>query len=189
VEEVEEEEDEDEEKEEEDEEEENNEDFKAVSRTCDGALNRLFHEQKTGLWEKNANGNAKYHDISYPADMSSLYWNESNKSKNNTSLRGLWNNNIFKWKRPTEIEASPSLWGSKGIRPSAINQGVLGDCWFLSTMSALGEWPERVKAVFKNAEYTDKASKNGIFELNMYMYGEPLKVVVDDRLPMIGTTN
>jgi hypothetical protein len=68
-------------------------------------------------------------------------------------------------------------------------QGNLGDCWFLASMAALGEWPERVKAVFKNASYKDQASKNGIFELTMWMYGEPQKVVVDDYLPYEGTYN
>jgi hypothetical protein len=56
-------------------------------------------------------------------------------------------------------------------------QGMLAHCWF--PIVAIGEWPERIKSVFRSTEY----SKNGIFELNMYMYGIPHKVVVDDKLP------
>jgi len=44
--------------------------------------------------------------------------------------------------------ASPSLWGSKGVRPDGIRQGMLGDCWMLAAASALGEFPDRVKKIF-----------------------------------------
>jgi hypothetical protein len=36
--------------------------------------------------------------------------------------------------------------------------------------------------MFRNKDYTDQASKNGVFEVTMWMYGSPMKVVVDDRL-------
>jgi hypothetical protein len=117
--------------------------------------------------------------------MSQFFWKESNR---NTNLRSGWGKYVKKWMRPTEITSSPSLWGSKGVRPAAVNQGYLGDCWFLASMSAIGEWPDRIKAVFKNKDYSDAHSKKGIFQLNMYMYGEPLKVVIDDKLTMSGTS-
>ena len=69
------------------------------------------------------------------------------------------------WKRPTEIEKSPSLWGSKGIRPAAINQGGLGDCWLLASMAAIGEWPERVKKIFNGQE---NYPTNGQIVTNFY---------------------
>ena len=85
------------------------------------------------------------------------------------------------WKRPSEIdtETQPSLYGTKGIRPAAIDQGELGSCWFLSVCAALAEWPERVNKIFTNTEY----SKEGIFELNLFLMGKPVKVTIDDRLP------
>ena len=61
-------------------------------------------------------------------------------------------------------------------------QGQLGDCWFLGIAAAIGEWSDRTKLIFKNSDYSDKASKNGVFEVKMWMYGREVKVVVDDRI-------
>ena len=84
------------------------------------------------------------------------------------------------WARPSELSASPSLWGSKGVQPAGTNQGGLGDCWFLASASALAEHPDRIKNIFTNRKY-DSA---GIFQVTFYMAGEPVKITVDDRLPI-----
>jgi hypothetical protein len=61
------------------------------------------------------------------------------------------------------MDKKASLWGRKGVRPDGVVQGYLGDCWFLATMSALAEKGDRIKNMFTNKEYTDQASKNGVF--------------------------
>jgi hypothetical protein len=63
---------------------------------------------------------------------------------------------------------NPSLWGSRGIQPEAIVQGSVGDCWYLSTLSALAEEPSRIKALFENTEYP----KNGAFAINFWIAGK-----------------
>jgi hypothetical protein len=63
-----------------------------------------------------------------------------------------------------------------------VQRGTLGDCWFIGTLAAIAEWSDRTKLMFRNKSYTDQASKNGVFEVTMWMYGSPLKVVVDDKL-------
>jgi hypothetical protein len=63
-------------------------------------------------------------------------------------------------------------------------QGDNGDCWLLATLGAIAEWSDRAKLLFRNKNYTEQASKNGVFEVNMWMYGKPMIVVVDDRLLM-----
>jgi hypothetical protein len=40
-----------------------------------------------------------------------------------------------------------------------VQQGGLGDCWFLASAAALAEYPERIMKIFSNKEY----SKEGIF--------------------------
>jgi hypothetical protein len=84
--------------------------------------------------------------------------------------------------RPSEIEkkGAPSLWGSLGVKPNGINQGGLGDCWFLAAASAIAEKPSRLQKIFVNTDYPAE----GIFELNMFFSGRPTTVVVDDRLPV-----
>lgn len=108
---------------------------------------------------------SKFEDISFPADSSSIHWTRTYS---------------LKWKRPTEIEKSPSLWGSKGIRPAAINQGGLGDCWLLASMAAIGEWPDRIEKIFNGIK---TYPTNGQFVTKFWLYGKEQRVTIDDRIP------
>ena len=51
--------------------------------------------------------------------------------------------------------------------------------WFMAAAASLAEYPERIKKLFANNVYP----KEGIFEITFYMKGEPIKVVIDDRIP------
>ena len=84
---------------------------------------------------------------------------------------------ITQWKRITELsDGKPSLWGSKGISPDGVVQGYLGDCWFLAAAAALAEHPERISRLFTNTDI----SEAGIYQVTMFVRGEPIKFVVDD---------
>ena len=88
------------------------------------------------------------------------------------------------WYRPSEIvgkESKPSLWGSLGVLPNGINQGQLGDCWFLASAAAIAENPKRIKDMFYNEEY----SAEGVFSITFYMKGLPVQITIDDTLPII----
>jgi len=73
------------------------------------------------------------------------------------------------WKRPTEFETHPSLFGHTG-RPEVAtsHQGDLGDCWFLAAATALAEKPERIQKLFITKEYAE----NGTFQTQFYVGGE-----------------
>ncbi len=91
------------------------------------------------------------------------------------------------WKKASEI---PSLKNAshkmdifpEKVSPNDVVQGGLGDCWFLTTISALAEYPERIKKLFLNDKHETNAAniygikicKNGIWE----------NVIVDDWLPI-----
>jgi hypothetical protein len=62
------------------------------------------------------------------------------------------------------------------IDPNDIRQGSLGVCYFLSVLSALAEFPERVKKIFSQTE----ANKYGVYGVNFFFQGIPTEVVVDD---------
>ena len=49
----------------------------------------------------------------------------------------------------------------------------------MAAAASLAEYPERIKKLFANNVYP----KEGIFEITFYMKGEPIKVVIDDRIP------
>lgn len=78
--------------------------------------------------------------------------------------------------------AKNSLWGSDGITPMDIRQGVIGNCWFLAAASAIAEKPERMEKIFLNNSV--EMNKNGIYAVNLYALGVKHTVIVDDYLPL-----
>jgi hypothetical protein len=89
---------------------------------------------------------------------------------------------VSAYKRPSHVESSPSLWGSR-IQPHDIRQGSLGDCYMVAVASALAEYPNRVKKLFVQNAY----NKEGIFALNLYIKGRPEVITIDDQLPFTST--
>ena len=73
-------------------------------------------------------------DRDFTPDASSLYWSN------------LGEQNPFRiqvtWRRAYEVFGyTHTLYGDDGISPEDIRQGNLGDCWFLSAVSALALHP------------------------------------------------
>ncbi len=68
------------------------------------------------------------------------------------------------------------------IAPINIKQGDLGDCYLLSALSALAEWPKRVRQIFVNPE----PNESGLYILRLYLNGSMTEVVVDDYFPCRG---
>jgi hypothetical protein len=62
--------------------------------------------------------------------------------------------------RTGQTSVNQTLWGTKNMTPNDVSQGALGDCWFLSAIAGLAEWPNRLKSVFKNWD-----SAKGIYEV------------------------
>lgn len=112
----------------------------------------------------------KFKDISFPADASAISYKKDQ--------------NDFEWLRPTDVSSSPSLYGSEGINPGAVEQGNLGDCWMLAAIAALAEWPDRVEKIFGNQR---SYPSDGKVDLNLFAMGGPVKVHIDDRLPGQGS--
>lgn len=85
----------------------------------------------------------------------------------------------FEWKRPAEVygEGNYSLFHS--IKPNDIKQGYCGDCYFLSAISSLAEYPERIERMFQIKSLNDA----GIYAVTMYITGEKKTIVVDDYFP------
>ena len=88
------------------------------------------------------------------------------------------------WKRLSEVYSSSdySLFGEKGISPSDVLQGAIGNCWFMAAAAAVAEQPGRLEKVFVNPQGT--LNSNGIYAVNLYTLGMPHTVIVDDYLPL-----
>lgn len=121
-----------------------------------------------------------YLDSDFPAERTSLYW-DGHLRDDSENVARRYKEKVTGWKRPGEIARNVSLWGFDGVKPDAVQQGRLGDEWFLSAATALAEYPDRVKKLFMLDEYP----KEGIFATQLYVKGEPIIQTIDDRLPVL----
>ena len=63
-----------------------------------------------------------------------------------------------------------------------INQGEIGDCWLLASLSTLAETPYYMNQVVPPGQTFEK-NYQGIFRFRFFRLGDWHQVVVDDRLP------
>ncbi|XP_053702895.1 calpain-5-like [Synchiropus splendidus] len=117
-----------------------------------------------------------FEDPEFPATNSSLYFRRAPPG-------------VVRWKRPGEISGSPRLF-VEGISAHDLNQGIVGNCWFVAACSCLALKPNLWKKVipdWKEQEWDPKHPENyaGIFHFQFWIFGEWIDVVVDDRLPTI----
>ncbi|XP_046876365.1 calpain-5-like isoform X2 [Hypomesus transpacificus] len=88
-----------------------------------------------------------------------------------------------------DINDDPHLF-VEGISSHDLNQGKLGNCWFVAPCSCLALKPdlwEKVIPDWKEQEWDPKHPERyaGIFHFQFWVFGEWMDVVVDDRLPTI----
>ena len=82
------------------------------------------------------------------------------------------------WKRATEILPKWEVFEGK-IEFNDVNQGSLGDCYFLSAITALTEFPYLISEKFR----TVKFNIEGYYEMIFFFYFEWQIVFVDDYFP------
>ena len=111
-------------------------------------------------------------DKEFPTNDSSLY----RKTKPNVELT---------WKRASELVKNPEFIVN-GIVPEDLDQGVLGDCWFIASVANIAAIPEYVNIVIPPDQSFEPGKYAGIFHFRFWQYGEWLDVVIDDSLP-VGT--
>ena len=87
------------------------------------------------------------------------------------------------WKRITDLYSKP-IQMFYNIHPNDIVQGNLGDCYLLSAISALAEFPDRVRHLFFNLSTTP----NGKYKIGLYHEGIWTTYEIDDYFPCIGNT-
>ncbi|XP_051900506.1 calpain-5-like isoform X2 [Pristis pectinata] len=95
----------------------------------------------------------------------------------------------IEWKRPGELCTDPRLFVD-GISSRDLNQGRLGNCWFVAACSCLATEPSLWKKVIpqhQNQEWDPKHPERyaGIFRFRFCRLGHWQEVVIDDRLPTL----
>jgi len=112
-------------------------------------------------------------DDSFPPAPKSLYYKPMTNYKTH----------VAQWLRPNEIntgEDSGLNWTVfRNPSPSDISQGVLGNCWFLSSLAVLAERDDLVRKAIVTREFCEQ----GLYQLRLCIDGNWTTILVDDTLP------
>ncbi|KAM4748487.1 calpain-5-like [Rhinophrynus dorsalis] len=119
-----------------------------------------------------------FEDPVFPANDSSLYYSQSPPR-------------AVEWRRPQELVQSPHLFAEGGISPQDLEQGSLGNCWFVAAASCLAGDPSVWKKVIpdhgeQDWPRPDDLPHAGIFRFRFWRFGRWVELVIDDRLPTVG---
>lgn len=100
--------------------------------------------------------------------------------------RGRWSRNSPSWKRPKDYVADSAgirLFGDK-VNRYCVRQGQIGDCFFMTALSAIAEHPKQLRQIMPtNAYRTNGRRYRGIFHCRFWLMGEWIDVYTDDRVP------
>ncbi len=123
------------------------------------------------LLEECRKSNTNFVDKTFPANKTSLDFSIPNRE--------------IIWKRISEIIPNCTM-VENGINPADIQQGNIGDCYFLASISALAEDPQRIGHIF-----LDNFELNGncIYKVVACVGGILTEVVIDDFVPVYASTN
>lgn len=82
-------------------------------------------------------------------------------------------------------DGAPALFGDAGPTCADVVQGSLGDCFFLAALSVVATRPRALRKLF----VTQEMNGNGVFACRFFYNGSWKTVVVDDRLPIHGSSS
>mmetsp|Transcript_7872 Transcript_7872/g.15225 ORF Transcript_7872/g.15225 Transcript_7872/m.15225 type:complete len:1014 (-) Transcript_7872:50-3091(-) len=118
-----------------------------------------------------------FEDDDFPARPSSLYTDTNAIPEYDQEL------GCERWLRPQEFSENPVLYAN-GVSPGDVEQGSLGDCWFLGALCTLATKPELLDRLFVNTEHMLTC---GFVTCQFFKNGEWKQVIVDTRLPYNGS--
>lgn len=121
------------------------------------------------------NGSSMYSDPDFMPDNDSLYWADLGEDMSSKASR-------ITWTRASTAFPNKTLFGADGVQPDDIEQGSLGNCWFLAACATMAQIPGTVEKMFLGVP--NEMSRNGVYAVNFYTLGVPHTVIVDDYLPL-----
>ncbi|KAL4239854.1 peptidase C2 [Mactra antiquata] len=116
-------------------------------------------------------------DREFPPEVQSL--SPSGEFSRHTSIRRI------EWKRPVDLSRDPKFVSATATR-SDLDQGALGNCWFVAAASLLVNGPRQhfERVVPLDQGFDDNYA--GIFRFNFWWYGHWKEIIIDDYLPTDG---
>ncbi|EGR28521.1 hypothetical protein IMG5_173770 [Ichthyophthirius multifiliis] len=118
-----------------------------------------------------------FYDEYFPPTKESLceYWNLMPQQQ-----QKVWEK--IQWLRPNQIfDEFQGIDVFKEIEVNDIKQGILGDSYFLCSLSSLAERKEYILKLFHTKNY----QKNGLYSIWLNIKGEWKNIIIDDRIPCI----
>lgn len=121
----------------------------------------------------------QFEDGLFPPETKSIIGfgkNAEGKARDSSAMS--FENMAFTWKRASEMMQDVQV-VRDGICPNDIFQGRLGDCYLLSSLSALAEFPERLERILINRE----SSPKGLYSVALNVNGDWQMINLDDFFP------
>jgi hypothetical protein len=104
----------------------------------------------------------------------------------------------YVWKRLVEIRKEFNLIRLLPKEPtdqliSNVIQGYLGNCYFLSAIGSFSEESTKIFNLFPDhydlRTKSFKMNANGLYEIQVYIHGKPIKMLIDDYFPCLPIKN
>ena len=151
-------------------------------------IKKYWKNQKPADLQTLKSTNQKFTDPYFPPNLNSITSRDSSGKFTDSQLgeqalsemeeENPGSSTRLIWKRCTDILPKWEVFEGK-IEFSDVNQGNLGDCYFLSAITALTEFPYLISEKFR----TTKFNEEGYYEMIFFIDGEWQVVFVDDYFP------
>ncbi|CAD8122197.1 unnamed protein product [Paramecium sonneborni] len=130
--------------------------------------NQIKTDYDYALEEMQQKQVAVFEDQKFPANRESLSSDPNFKKEKD-----------IVWKRPDQFLQPGSIKLFDTIDPMDIKQGELGNCYFLSSLSALAEVSQQIEKLFRHQEYQEK----GLYGIFLCKNGILQEIIIDDYIP------
>ena len=141
------------------------------------------HRKPVDIEVQEIDDKSDFKDAAFPPSLNSLLGQR--RARDVEAIPAFQKMKGYQWLRMRDLkDKKPELF-LDGVSPNDVNQGALANCYFLSSVSAIAEYPERIERLF----YPKKFSPSGKYIVALCVTGEWLKVEVDDYLPIDPASN
>lgn len=141
-----------------------------VGSFTDGMLGVLMNERDLTTTLNSLGDDELFNDLDFAADGRALKFNGHE-----------FDPDVI-WIRPKDMVTDPRLM-VEGAGRKDIQQGALGDCWFLSACASVAQRPDLMAKVIPPNQKLCGVGYRGAVRFRFWRFGQWVTVCVDDRLP------